>query len=227
MSKWICTIFLLFLAGIFQGQTVLYSENFNSSLNTCTAVNGSSANWVWNNSCARSGLTGHSPPGAALFIGVNCFFGNQFQTVSGNLISPTIAIGQAGGVLTFNYFRQGETQFYWDVLSVQVSNNNGATYTTILSTASGGGLIGYAMNTPTQSLVWNQACFNLSSYINQTVTLRFNFNSLDGILNDYDGVYVDDIVITEPYSLNVAQSANSVCPGTAVTLSTNAVGGYS
>ena len=225
--KWICTILVISFVYRFQAQTILYSESFNTNLGTSTSLNPANGSWIWTNSCARSALPGHTAPGSAFFSGIGCFFGNSGLTVSGNLVTPTIAIGPAGGILTFNYLRLGETVFFWDVLSVQVSNNNGLSYTTILNTGSGGGLTGYDMMTPTLNIVWNQACYNLSSYANQTILVRFNFNSLDGILNDFDGVYVDDILIMEPYPLTAWQSTNNVCPGTAVTLSTNAVGSFS
>ncbi len=183
--------------------------------------------WIWTNSCGKSALPGHTAPGSALFSGNGCQFGNFGSTVSGDLITPTIAIGPGGGILNFNYLRVGETLLWWDHLSVQVSNNNGISFTSVLSTSAGGGLIGYAMNTPTANIVWNQACYNLSNYVNQNIIIRFNFNSQDGILNNFDGIYVDDITVTVPFPLSVWQSTNNVCPGTVVTLSTNAVASFS
>lgn len=204
----------------------LYNEPFNSSLNTCTATNNSFGGWIWTNSCAYSNLGGHTAAGSAFFSGQGCKFGNGGSTVSGNLVTPTIAIGPGGAVLNFNYLRVGETIGFYDVLSLQLSNN-ASTFTTVLHTNGGGGLNGYASTTPTQNIVWHQACYNLSAYAGQTITVRFNFNSLDGILNDYDGIYVDDISISVPSPLMVSQSTNNVCPGTAVTLSTNAAAGFS
>lgn len=188
-------------------------------------MNGSNGNWIWTNSCAYSNQGGHSAPGSAFFSGSGCQFGNGGWTTSGDLETPTVAIGASGAILTFNYLRVGEVVGFWDALSLQISNN-GTTYTTVLHTNGGGGLAGFAAVTPTQSIVWQQACFNLSAYINQTITVRFNFNTLDGVANNYDGIYVDDITIMIPNQLSIWQSTNNVCPGAPVTLSTNAVGGF-
>src|SRR5688572_16091126 len=87
---------------------VLFSETFNSNLGQTTAANGSSGNWIWTNNCSLSSTGGHSNPGSALFQGSSCQFGNGGNTVSGNLTTPTIAIGPSGAVLTFNYYLDTE-----------------------------------------------------------------------------------------------------------------------
>ncbi|HQQ95040.1 MAG TPA: choice-of-anchor J domain-containing protein [Bacteroidia bacterium] len=224
------SFFLLILQHA-SAQTILYSEPFNASLGTCTAANGSSGNWIWTNSCSRSTLGGHTNPGSALFQGSGCQFGNSSATVSGDLLTPTVALGALGGTLQFNYSLNnecgtgGSTCFY-DVLSVGISTNNGVSYTTIMaSSGSPAGLV--------NGSAWVAVSYNLSAFANQNIKVAFNFNSIDGVLNAYDGVYVDDVVIIGACSISVsAVSGGStvspiLCSGNSLTLTTNAVSNFS
>src|SRR4051812_37933268 len=87
---------------------VTFQESFTSSLGQMTAVNGSNANWIWSGSCGKSSLSGHTTTGHALFSGSGCQFGNSFNTVSGDLRTPSIIIGSLGAILTFNYALENE-----------------------------------------------------------------------------------------------------------------------
>lgn len=210
-------------------QSILMSNSFSTSLSTFTAANGSSGNWVWSNSCAQSTAIGHSGPGHAMYQGSGCQFGNGGNTVSGDLITPSVALPPLGGTLTFNYFIANECisgSCFYDVLSVQISTNNGVSYTTIInSDASPGGMV----NTST----WTAVSYNLSSYGNQSVKFKFNFNSGDGIANAYDGIYVDDVNVLGACSISIqaVSGGNTIspqlCAGSSLTLTTNAISNFS
>lgn len=220
---------LLCLTGFAFSQSILMTNSFSTSLNTFTAANGSSGNWVWSNSCAQSTAIGHSGPGHAMYQGSGCQFGNGGNTVSGDLITPSVALPPLGGTLTFNYYIANECisgSCFYDVLSVQISTNNGVSYTTIInSDASPGGMV----NTST----WTPVSFNLSSYGNQSVKFKFNFNSGDGIANAYDGIYVDDVNVLGACSISIqaVSGGNTVspqlCSGSNLTLTTNAISNFS
>lgn len=172
-------------------QCPIFQETFNSSLGQFTAANGVNGNWIFTTSCSQSSASGHSAPGSALFQGSGCDFGNGSLTVSGNLVSPSISIPSTGATLSFNYYVNNEcfsVPCTYDVLTVQISNNGGSSFTNIFSTNSnpGGLLFGG----------WHNVTYNLSSYAGQNIILRFNFNSIDGIANNYDGIYIDDVIIT-------------------------------
>lgn len=49
--------------------------------------------------------------------------------------------------------------------------------------------------------------YNLSTYIGQTIRIKFNFNSMDGIGNAYDGVYVSNILVTGACSIAVVATS--------------------
>jgi hypothetical protein len=230
MKKLLFSIFSL-LAVLSNAQNILYSETFNSNLGTCTASNSSNGAWVWSNSCAQSSLTGHSGPGHAIFQGSGCTFGNGANTTSGSLVTPTIAIGALGGLVTFNYFLSNECTFgncNYDVLSFEISNNNGQSYNSIVASSAATSSI---VNTASSG--WASVSYNLATYTNQTIMIRFNFNSVDGIGNNYDGIYVDDILVTGFCSITTSASngtnniSPAVCTGNSIFLVTNAVSNYS
>ncbi len=183
---------------------VSYSESFNGSIGTMTAINGSNGNWVFTNGCSLGNSSGHSINGHVIFSGSGCTFGNGSSTTSGNIITPTIAIGSTGGFLSFNYIINGEcggNYCSYDNLAVYISTNNGTSYNLLVSSN-----IGYQTLPPATS--WANFTLSLTSYSNQTVILMFNFNSVDGVANNIDGIYLDDVSITN-YCAAPADPVNS------------------
>ena len=226
-----CLLAILMVSVKVNAQSVLYSEPFTSNLGACTPTNGASGNWVWSNTCAMATAVGHTAPGSALFQGSGCQFGNGSSTVSGDLVTPPIVLSTVGNTLTFKYYLQnecgtGQTTCSYDVLKFSISNNNGASYTDIMSSSgSPAGL--------TNTSGWTNVSYNLSTYSGQTIRIKFNFNSIDGIGNTYDGVYVDDILVTGACSIAVVATSGgntvipALCSGNSLTLTTNAVSNYS
>jgi ELWxxDGT repeat protein len=43
---------------------------------------------------------------------------------------------------------------------------------------------------------WRRASFDLSAYIGQTVSVQFEFDSVDFLFNQFEGWYVDDVLVT-------------------------------
>jgi hypothetical protein len=205
---------------------VIFNESFNTSLGTTSVSNSTNGSWIWTNSCSRSNLTGHSASGSAYFEGSgnSCQFADASgNAVSGNLNTTALNIGGNGAILTFNYSLLNEcgsssSSCSYDVLKVQVSNNGGASFTDIYTSnySAPGGIY--------TTSGWASRSYTLSAYANQTIIIRFNFNSIDGFLNNFDGVYVDDIQVeniqnctTVPANAIVA-SPTLICPfiGTSV-----------
>lgn len=220
-----CINFLLGCVAVFGtsdlNAQILYSESFNSNLGTTSASGGFNANWVWTNSCSESGSSGHSAPGSALFQGSGCTFGNGSNQVIGDLTTPTISIPAIGAKLTFNYFHTAECQnpgstCFYDVLKLQISNNGGTSWTDIMSTdGSPSGLV--------MTSTWTPVSYTLSSYAGQTIMVRFNFDSQDGVSNSFDGVYVDDIVVEGFQPCAGTPSANAVVTPTSPVCANEAV----
>jgi hypothetical protein len=149
---------------------------------------------LWHLSTGRGAQSGHSP-GASFYFGQgegpggggNYNVGNR----AGTITSEPIALPNIPGlVLAFNYVLQTEGNGSFDVASVQVSNDGGATFATIASSAS-----------PAQlplSGVWRNASFSLAAFAGQTVLIRFSFDTVDNIANNFEGWYVDDVQLNAP-----------------------------
>lgn len=196
------------MAGVSASAQVVYSEPFTNSLNTCTATGGSNGNWVFTNSCSRSNLANHTGPGSALFQGSGCQYGNGGNTVSGNMVTPTVNVGAFGGVLSFAYYLENEcgnsgSTCSYDVLSVHMSTNGGSSFTQIMASNTG---------TFTNGSTWRTVNYPLPA--NQTVIIRFTFNSIDGFGNAYDGVYIDDISIFSTPACTGSPANNTIVPTT-------------
>jgi hypothetical protein len=154
---------------------------------------------LWHLSTGRGLQSGHSPVTSFYFGqgegpggGGNYNVGNT----AGTITSGPIALPNSPGLaLSFNYVLQTEgTNPTFDLASVQVSNNGGATFTTIASSA-------FATQLPLSS-VWRNASFSLAAFAGQTVLIRFSFDTVDSILNNFEGWYVDDVQLTSPGAWN-------------------------
>ncbi|MEW5958384.1 MAG: DUF4350 domain-containing protein [Chloroflexota bacterium] len=88
--------------------------------------------------------------------------------------------------LALNMFdRGGPTDVpVYDVKWIQVSVNGGLFQT--VARVTGGPLE-----------TWHQYWVPMSQYAGSTIQIRFYFNTFDGVLNDYRGWYVDDIVLAQ------------------------------
>ncbi len=165
---------------------------------------------LWHLSTGRGMQSGHSTVTSFYFGqgegpggGGNYNVGNT----AGTITSEPIALPNRPGLgLMFNYVLQTEGNGSFDVASVQVSNNGGATFATIASSAS-----------PAQlplSGAWRNASFSLAAFAGQTVLIRFSFDTRDNVLNNFEGWYVDDVQVTAPAAWNdyysFSASANDV-----------------
>jgi len=104
----------------------------------------------------------------------------------GYITSKSISLlGTNSPKLTFNTWYSTETpDVSYDIKRVQITTNNGVSWQN-LKTISG------------KQAVWYQESISLSSYIGKTIKIRFYFNSVDRMYNNYEGWYIDDIRITK------------------------------
>jgi hypothetical protein len=153
---------------------------------------------LWHLSTGRGAQTGHSP-GASFYFGQGEGPGGggnyNVGNTAGSITSGPIALPNNPGVaVAFNYVLVTEGNGAFDVASVQVSNNGGATFTTIASSSQVAQL--------PLSGVWRNASFSLGAFAGQTVLIRFNFDTGDGVLNNFEGWYVDDVQLNAPGAWN-------------------------
>src|SRR5262249_39027952 len=95
--------------------------------------------------------------------------------------------------LNFNYVLQTEASTSFDTANVQVSTNGFATFTTVASRST---------NLPNSSVWRAVAPISLAAFGGQTVQIRWAFDTVDGIANNSEGWYVDDVQISAPGTWN-------------------------
>lgn len=149
---------------------------------------------LWHLTSNRAYDPGHSPY-------TSFYYGNEFTdnydtgaANAGTITSPSITIAASGETsLSFNYLLQteGDSSAY-DLAKIQVSNNGGASFITLASSADSSQL--------PQSSTWRKATFDLSAFAGQSIQIRFSFDTVDATANSYEGWYVDDVEISPHWS---------------------------
>jgi hypothetical protein len=175
-------------------QCTVFSETFDSSIGSFTPNSGSSGNWQYSAACSGSAMPGHTATGTAQFIGLGCTYGNLAMPVSGNMNSVAISLPTVTPImLSFNYRIVNECTpgpgCSYDNLFFEISTNGGTTFN-----LHAGSDVGTLLNDGT----WRSYSQNISIYAGQNIILRYRFNSSDGLANEFDGIYVDDVLITAP-----------------------------
>lgn len=134
------------------------------------------------------------------------------STNSGELRFSGVQI-PAQASLTFWQWRQTEGGTTYDKSLVQVSTNNGVSWTTLYQ------------STLYSTTAWAQAVVSLASFAGQTVQLRFFFDTVDSGGNGYEGWYVSDLRLNGQGLgswLSVTPSSGTVAPATQTNLSITA-----
>lgn len=126
-------------------------------------------------------------PTQAAYYGQNNICTFDVGTTSGSLAMANdvpIPPWASNVTLVFDSYEQTECggDCSYDNRYIEISNNGGGSYTTL-----GEGI--------TEN-VWYTRNFSLNSYIGQNIRIRFRFDSLDSIGNNYFGWMVDNVRIT-------------------------------
>ena len=143
--------------------------------------------WHGANAVCRAFLAGHSTP-YTFYYGqdATCNYNTGARNAS-NLISPPISLAGRFAPFTasFNYLLFVEGGGF-DSTFVDISTNDGATWTQFLSKAN---LI--------NDNQWHTVSFNVTALVGAatSVRLRFRFDSVDNIANSTTGWHVDDISV--------------------------------
>jgi hypothetical protein len=157
--------------------------DFETGTQGFTVENGSSG--LWHRTTQRGLEPGHSSI-TSFHYGREGGTYNSGQRNSGAIVSPVISLPATGTIpLSFNYILQTESSPFSDTASVQISNDNFATFTTIASRDS---------NLP-NSASWREFTASLAAFAGQNVRIRFSFDSLNNVDNNYAGWFVDDVRI--------------------------------
>ncbi len=135
-------------------------------------------------------------PTHSWYYGLNatCTYNNSAAN-SGDLISPTFVI-PGSGTLTFQSWEQTESYgATYDMRIVYITTNSAGSWIQLLQSVN-------------NASAWYQVSVGLSAYAGKTAQLRFHFETVDSILNDYKGWYVDDVRVAGPPSLVITPAAS-------------------
>ncbi|HEY6169414.1 MAG TPA: Calx-beta domain-containing protein [Verrucomicrobiae bacterium] len=178
----------------------IYRADFETSLQGFTIDNSFlTGSGLWHLSTGRGTQTGHSAS-HSLYYGRNegPDGGGDFDAgdTEGVVVSPLIDLAGASGPLTlsFNYLLQTEGGTTFDHALVEISTNNGTSFALLSGTSQTNSAI-----VPT-GLNWRTASVNVSAFAGQVIRLRFHFDTVDGVANNFEGWYLDDIVIASTFS---------------------------
>lgn len=161
------------------------------------------------------------------------------STTSGELTMTTpIALTGAAPQLRVHSFEETENSPSYDRRTVDISIDSGSNWTELLVLTTEGS--------------WYQASADLTPYVGDNVLIRFHFDSVDGISNDYLGWLIDDVEVIDEaaisntacvtategdnacdtavtpvlpgvFSIDIAEDAVDVCAGDDVVVDVNVV----
>ena len=184
----------------------LFTENFTGGLNTMTsvAVCGTDADWFHETACADSNGAPSPPDHAAAHDMSGSCTAYADGDVSTALESPAIDVSGCSGdlVLRFDYLIDFEEDFEFDRARVEVDLDGGG-FTQLATNPGDAGAPSCAGPvTPIGNLIqdasWHSASLSvadLSASPATAATVRFLLETGDGIANDGQGFFVDDVEV--------------------------------
>lgn len=163
---------------------VVYSEGFDDGFALgWDKSNGATDLWRLDRDC-------FTPPSGAATLAFSrsvpdCDFDLSGATAFGWARSPVIDLSSAGTSATLELVHGWQTEGggTFDRIEIQVSSDGGSTWTTIWST------------TEQTSSVFVPLSLDVLPFATSQFRLRFLFDSVDGVFNDFAGWYVDDVVV--------------------------------
>lgn len=198
-------VFSVSFVGEVGATTNLFSVNFESGLGGGVIDN--TGNGLWHLSSGRGNQAGHSKTNSIYYgQGESLAGGGTYNTAATNGASviatpnrgtftlPNVNLVKVRGraLLTFNHFldREGASPGNLDVAKVELSRDGGQTFLTV-----GGPYSSTSKVNTFRRNRFRQESVDLSPFLNYDVTLRFSFNTVDNQLNQFEGWYIDDIVV--------------------------------
>ncbi|GGW56762.1 putative secreted protein (Por secretion system target) [Winogradskyella epiphytica] len=141
--------------------TFPYTEGFENTLGAWSQSSGDDFNWSLRSGSTPSSNTGPSSASAGSYYIYMESSSPNYSTKRAILNSPCFDLAAATqATFQFNYHMYGTSSM--GSLAVELSTNNGATWTSVWSKAGN------------QGNSWNTATVNLAAYVGSSVQLRFN-----------------------------------------------------
>ena len=175
-------------------ETRVFIEDFDDG-----AANGWTMTGLWHVSSICS-----VPPSIPNYLGYNEDSDCQYSTGARTTGTATFDVDLTGATAaTLNFDHRFEKEIYsggaFDVVRVQVSTNGGSTWTTLRQ---------WDSRNPNQ-LAWTAHSADLDAYAGGPVKLRFFFDSVDTIANNFAGWFLDDVEVTAAQPGNQPPVANA------------------
>jgi hypothetical protein len=147
---------------------------------------------LWHLTSARADQPGHSGPHSLYFGQRETATGGGTYNVghtAGEVTSPDISlIGLNSAELTFNYWLDVEPGNLGDFPEVRISVEEDP-FQTI--GAKGEELILHSR----KAEAWSQAVISLDKFVGNRVRIQFSFDTQDSSLNNFEGWFIDDVVV--------------------------------
>jgi carboxypeptidase T len=132
--------------------------------------------------------------------------GGNYSTSSNTKTTTTSAISLNGAVAAYlEYYAQWEIEKNYDYAEVQISINNGLTFTPLCAKYTHDGNSNQDNGKPLYDgfqRKWVKERIDLSAYLGQNIKLRFNMVADGGV--EYDGFYFDDINVKIVYASGIS-----------------------
>ena len=164
-------------------EPLIYEENFISGDSAGFLLLGSNASSKWQ---VTSNGKSNSPTAALYYGNANSLNFNSGAS-NGTAVSPTLSLPDKTGLtLEFWAYMDTESSSSYDKLFLYLKNG-GASSTIWQKNA----------YTPGGMKLWKKQVVNLDAYKGQNIQLEWYFNTVDSILNSGEGVYIDDVKVTQ------------------------------
>ncbi len=163
--------------------TIFFFDDFDGSTHAwTTALYGGTTDDLWHLTTTASASPTHSA--WAGIEGQGTY--ETGRAINTALISPPINLAGASGTISMLFSESYVTELGWDYCMVDASTD-GVNWTPLRG--------GYGSAPSGDSYGWHITALDLTPFANQTITIRFYFNTGDSVLNAFPGWFVDDIVI--------------------------------
>ena len=189
--------------------TFPWKENFDatsSSLGCWTVSQGAGAYYAWAITTSDSYYGAAGPAASTRFAYLPVAYASSTSNTY-NLLSPTISLGADPKKLKYNYFlgANGHTTNLVP-LALQISTDNGTTYTTIYSHTPANSTFATSNSSP-----WQLNTIDLTAYANMTVKFKFVSNSNYNYIGTVNQG-IDEFTISSISPTLASASPLSVCP---------------
>ena len=163
---------------------LIFADDMESGINGWTTeMYGGAPDDLWH----QSELNCNSPTHSwwcGIQGGTNYATGNQINTA---VISPVIDLTVIDTIVTLQFFENYDTEPGYDNCMVDVTTNGGTSWTPLRGTAG---------NAPSGSSGgWITTVLDITQFAGNEIQIRFYFDTIDGIINDYSGWFFDDVLI--------------------------------